>query len=84
MSTWSLYTGDWRKAFCVLIEEKWKFVFNFLNKIVQIQSIIDKEDRPDKEDRADEEDRADDVQAEGDEGELVGKYCKDTDSVLQS
>ena len=63
---------------------KMKVCLKFLNKIVQIQSIIDKEDRPDKEDRADEEDRADDVQAEGDEGELVGKYCKDTDSVLQS
>ena len=46
-----------------------KVCLNFLNKIVQIQSIIDKEDRPDEEDMADEEDRADEVQVEGDEGE---------------
>ena len=36
------------------------------------------------EDRVDEEDRADEVLAEEDEGELVGKHFKDTDSVLQS
>ena len=35
-------------------------------------------------DRVDEEDRADEVLAEEDEGELVGKHFKDTDSVLQS
>ena len=33
---------------------------------------VDEEDRPDEEDMADEEDRADEVQAEEDEGELVG------------
>ena len=49
-----------------------KVCLNVLNKIVQIQSIIDKEDRPDEEDMADKEDRADEVQAEEDEGELVG------------
>ena len=32
----------------------------------------------------DEEDRADEAQAEEDEGELVRKHFKDTDSVLQS
>ena len=42
------------------------------------------EDRLDEEDMADEEDRANEVQAEEDEGELVGKHFKDTDSVLQS
>ena len=45
---------------------------------------VDEEDRPDEEDMADKEDRADEVQAEEDEGELVGKHFKDTDSVLQS
>ena len=33
---------------------------------------VDEEDRPDEEDMADKEDRADEVQAEEDEGELVG------------
>ena len=42
------------------------------------------EDRVDEEFRPDEEDMADEVQAEEDEGELVGKHFKDTDSVLQS
>ena len=39
---------------------------------------VDEEDRPDEEDMADKEDRADEVQAEEDEGELVGKHFKDT------
>ena len=36
------------------------------------------EDRVDEEFRPDEEDMADEVQAEEDEGELVGKHFKDT------
>ena len=37
--------------------------------------MCDEEDRPDEEDMSDEEDRAEEVQAEEDEGELVGMLC---------
>ena len=55
-----------------------------LQGTVEDEDRVDEEDRPDEEDMADKEDRADEVQAEEDEGELVGKHFKDTDSVLQT
>ena len=43
---------------------------------------VDEVDRLDEEDMADEEDRSYEVQAEEDEGELVGKHFKDTELEL--
>ena len=40
---------------------------------------VDEVDRLDEEDMADEEDRSYEVQAEEDDGELVGKHFKDTE-----
>ena len=42
---------------------------------VDEEDMCDEEDRPDEEDMCDEEDRAEEVQAEEDEGELVGMLC---------